>query len=209
MLKRILLTMILSLTLAAPAAAEINGLYVGGKFLYGYQSHSGASIFGSSNSGSVFGGGGFVGYDFYQQSDTPIRAEIEYAFRGNLYNSEAGPGYTADTHYNMQTLLVNFYYDFYNESAFTPYVGAGIGAGFITGEYNYNIGGNKLKGELDDTVLAWNVGAGVGYAINEQITADLGYRYLSTTNSNKEAAGYDLKTYTSAHEVSVGVRFNF
>ncbi len=209
MFKRLFLTMLLSLALAAPAAAEINGIYAGGKFIYGYQTSWGSNVFSTSHSDSVLGAAGFVGYDFYKQSDTPIRTEIEYAFRGNLYNSDAGPGYTSDTHYDMQTLLVNFYYDFYNESDFTPYVGAGIGAAFITGEYNYNIGGNKLKGELDDTVLAWNVGAGVGYAINEQVTADLGYRYLSTSDSNKEKAGYNLQTSTSSHEVSLGVRFSF
>ncbi len=209
MLKRLLFTMLLSMALVAPAAAEINGLYVGGKFIYGYQTSWGGGLFTTSKSQSVLGAGAMIGYDFYAQSDIPVRTEIEYAFRGNLYKSDAGPGFTSDSFYNMQTLLVNFYYDFYNESAFTPYIGGGIGAAFLSGETDIQAGGSSYHGSMDDTVFAWNVGGGVGYAINEQITADLGYRYLSLSNSNKEQAGYNIETSTSSHEISLGVRFNF
>ncbi len=209
MIKRLFLTMLLSLVFAVPAAAEINGLYVGGKLLYSYQTSWGGGLFSSSESQSTLGGGVFLGYDFYANSDTPIRTEIEYAFRGNMYKDESGTGYESDTYYNMQTLLVNFYYDFYNDSAFTPYVGAGIGAAFMSGGYDITVAGRNYDGNMDDTVFAWNVGGGVGYSINEQVTADLGYRYLSTTDSNKQNNDYDIETSTSAHEVSLGLRFSF
>ncbi len=209
MFKRLIFTALLCLIMVVPAAAETSGFYAGGKFIYSYQTSWGGGLFSESYSQSVTGGGFFAGYDFYQQSDLPIRAEIEYAFRGNLYKEDNASGYASETFYNMQTLLVNFYYDFYNESSFTPYVGAGLGVGFMNGNYKFDVSGSSFEGSMTDTVLAWHVGGGVGYAITDRITADLGYRYQTFGSSYKDSNNQEFETSTSGHEISLGVRFNF
>ncbi len=209
MIKRLIFGMLLCIAMVTPAMADTTGIYAGGKFIYSYQTSWGGGLFSESYSQSTAGGGVFVGYDFYRQSDIPLRTEIEYAFRGNIYKDDSGAGYNSETFYNMQTLLVNFYYDFYNESSFTPYVGGGIGAGFMTGGYKVDSFIYSADGSMDDTVLAWNVGGGVGYAITDRITADLGYRYMSYSSSYNDSSDQDFETSTSGHEVSLGVRFNF
>ncbi len=210
MLKRLIFAVLLCFVMVAPAtAADTTGIYAGGKFIYSYQTVWGGGIFGDSYSQGTAAGGVFLGYDFYRQTDIPIRTEIEYAFRGNLYRDDSSLGYNSETFYNMQTLLVNFYFDFYNESSFTPYVGGGLGAGFMTGEYQLKGNGLSYNGTMDDTVLAWNVAGGVGYAITDRITADLGYRYISYSSSYNNNTSQDFETSTSGHEVSLGVRFNF
>ncbi len=210
MLKRLIFTLLLCFAMVVPAtAADTTGIYAGGKFIYSYQTSWGGGLFSESYSQSTAGGGLFLGYDFYRQTDIPIRTEIEYAFRGNIYKENSTLGYDSETFYNMQSLLVNFYYDFYNDSAFTPYVGGGIGAGFMTGGYEVKGGHYVQDGTMDDTVLAWNVAGGVGYAITDRITADLGYRYINYSSSYNNNSEHDFETSTSGHEVSLGVRFNF
>ncbi len=213
MFSRIIITLALTLSLATPAFAEFTGIYAGGKFIDSYQTQWGGGRLDGTTSQNTIGLGFFVGYDFYANSDTPVRAELEYAFRSEFKNEG---NYRVGTSVvnnkmdsNMHTLLANAYYDFYNESIFTPYIGVGIGMAFIDGHNELNVGGVHYSEEVDDTVFAWQAGAGVGVAITDRVTADLGYRYLGTSTVNSEIAGGDVKTDLSSHEFSVGIRFGF
>ena len=72
MFKRLMLALVLSLALAAPAAAENTGVYGGLKFIDSIQSTGPFSLSGDVKglgvgqySQNTVGGGIFVGYDFY------------------------------------------------------------------------------------------------------------------------------------------------
>ena len=104
-----------------------------------------------------------------------------------------------------QALMFNAYYDFRTCSAFTPYISAGLG-------------GARMKlsaGEksIHQTELAWQLGLGVSYKINEHFAADLGYRYIDYGNFSdylglEEKAG-KTKVEAHANEFLLGVRYSF
>ena len=60
--------------------------------------------------------------------DNNLRAETEFSFSQADVDKIGASTATGDT--SRISLMINGYYDFYNSSAFTPYVG--IGAGFAS-----------------------------------------------------------------------------
>ena len=62
----------------------------------------------------------------------------------------------------------------------------------------------------DDSQLAYQIGAGIGWQLNRRITYDLGYRYLGTLDPNFTAAdGKSLDYDYGCHRILAGIRFNF
>lgn len=49
------------------------------------------------------------------------------------------------------------------------------------------------------------MGCGVGYAVNENVTLDAGYRYVDYGDFTKYEAEFD----SSTHEMYVGLRYSF
>ena len=84
-----------------------------------------------------------------------------------------------------------------------PYIGAGIGYSWLKATlketpFNY-------EGSIKDKDWGWNVGFGVGYAINDNIDLTLGYRYEDLGRIKD----YDSKTDFTNHKVSLGLRYTF
>jgi opacity protein-like surface antigen len=73
--------------------------------------------------------------------------------------------------------LVNGYYDIDTGTKFRPYVGAGIGVAQVKLD-----GGPATHG--DDTGFAYQLKTGVSYAINDRLSAQVGYRYLGVNDVN-------------------------
>ncbi len=208
MLAKIFLSAALMISLAAPALAEgLAGVYGGIKVFDSYQTQWGGGYISGATDSNTFGAALMAGYDFYQQSELPVRTELEYAIRTSFVgeNNISQVGYNSEVEHNLQTLLVSGYYDFYNETIFTPYLGGGIGMGFVDGYYQIN----GVSRQIDNTVFAWQVGGGVGIAVTDNITADVGYRYLDLDNVTTKFYGDDIEMDISAHEFSVGLRFGF
>jgi opacity protein-like surface antigen len=61
-----------------------------------------------------------------------------------------------------------------------------------------------------DTAFTWQLGAGVAYAVNDNVTVDAGYRYVDCENFDfgSDDEGYDIVD-TSAHEFYIGARYAF
>jgi opacity protein-like surface antigen len=93
------------------------------------------------------------------------------------------------------SFLINGYFDFVNSSRFTPYLSGGIGMANL----DYKI----TNWSDNDTVFAYQVGAGVAYAINNHFIIDLKYRFFAT-----EELETTIGTFES-HNVYLGVRYNF
>jgi opacity protein-like surface antigen len=98
------------------------------------------------------------------------------------------------------SLLINGFYDIDMESPVAPYIGAGIGFAHIDLE-DITIAGYSL-GNSDDTVFAFQLGTGIGFAIDESITIDVGYRYFRT--EDPEFDGTEAKINT--HDFILGLR---
>jgi opacity protein-like surface antigen len=135
-----------------------------------------------------------VGVAFGYMKDA-FRVEGEIAYQTNdqdTFNNNPHPG-----DFDVITYLVNGYFDFDMGGAFTPYVTAGIGAATV----NFSEPGF----DEDDTVFAYQLGAGVGIAMSEALILDFRYRYLATQDAELDI--YEAET--ASHNLTVGLRMNF
>ena len=83
---------------------------------------------------------------------------------------------------NMLAVMFNGYYDFSTASAFTPYVGGGLGIAMIEAE-GFGVAAIPDVLDDDDTVLAYQAMAGIGYDINEKTNIFAEYRYFGTDSA--------------------------
>ena len=120
-----------------------------------------------------------------------------------------------DGRMGASALMFNAFFDLRNPSPVTPYIGGGIG--FATLHLSDTFGtetntGNRerLYRSDDDTVFAYQVGAGLEIALTRMLSLDLGYRYFGTAkakfNRNTSTAT-ELKF--ESHNASVGFRVKF
>lgn len=107
-----------------------------------------------------------------------------------------------------QGVLFNVYYDFNLRTyvPLKPYVGVGLGWGraeFKAPHWN-----------IKDDGVSMQIGAGVNYKICEHTSVDLGYRYITYGDFDKEyripSVAYEKVEYKPrAHEILFGVRYEF
>ena len=138
--------------------------------------------------------GAAIGYDFGYG-----RSEVEVGYRSHNIDDWSGEGDVTALNF-----LLNGYYDFHNDTAFTPYVGFGLGFAYMD-LHDVEIGGVSY-GDDDDIEFAYQLGGGVGYAISETLTAEIGYRYFATTDV--EIHSTDVVEYDS-HNISLAIRKSF
>ncbi|MEI8032001.1 MAG: outer membrane beta-barrel protein [Chlorobiaceae bacterium] len=120
----------------------------------------------------------------------PIRLEAEAGQRKNSVTSSPAA-------ISMRTVMANGYLDLgLPFSQVKPFAVAGCGLATID-EHN----GRVVAG---DTVLAWQVGAGAGYALNPLVNIDLQYRYFEATTP--QLAGYRYSM--GGHNLLLGLRFD-
>lgn len=128
-----------------------------------------------------------LGYAF----ENGFRAEAELAQRVNEIENSSFL-FSSDNVYATSAML-NGFYDFNREGQISPYVGIGVGWAKVA------------VGEDDDTKLAWQAMAGLGVALSERMTLDIGYRHFETDDLDYASveAGYQ-------HEaVTLGLRYQF
>lgn len=140
-----------------------------------------------------------VGYDLGNN----IRIEGELAHQYNDLDKIDLPGGSlgASGDASSSAFLLNGYYDFKNETPFITSITAGIGLANAEME-TFNATGIPI-GSFDDTAFAFQVGGGVGYAINKKVIIDIRYRYFKT-------AEMDFGTATAeyaSHNIYFGIRF--
>ena len=225
-MKRFIVAMALALSLALPglAAAEGTGMYLAPKFLMSIQStgqmerSNGLAGSGVDNYNQfTLGGALALGYDFWPQQMLPLRAEIEFALRGNSEKSWSDGGSNLSNVkgvWNNSTLFANLFWDFRNDSAFTPYVGGGLGLAFNYTGYTFkDNAGNKFEADDRFTNFAWNLGAGVSYDINENFTLDASYRFVglgyNEVSANVGGVKYEIGNRPYNNEFMLGLRYGF
>ena len=172
----------------------------------------------------VLGAG--VGYRVHPN----IRTELALGYRGgfDLDESDAGaPPTTFRGKIRSWSAMLHGYYDFDVGGPWKPYVMAGVGvarnkvktinatnpaAATLPALFsNFQLGGSS------DTNFAWTLGAGVGYALGNRLTLELGYRYVDlgdlkvpaqTVTFNPGPVAYPgAKGELQSHEITLGFRF--
>lgn len=157
--------------------------------------------------------GGTGGYDFGM-----LRLEGEISYKNSEISSITDRSANAnfrnpDGNLGVAAFMANAFLDLHNETRVTPYLGGGIG--FATLDLSDTYGNDttgrlRLYDEGDDTVFAYQIGAGAEIAINRRYSLDIGYRYFGTDTAtfNRESTQWSSLEFES-HNVIVGFRATF
>lgn len=160
--------------------------------------------------------GGTGGYDFGF-----VRLEGELSYRGANIDTVTQIGPIPEHFRNVDgdlgvfAAMGNVFLNMHNPSRVTPYLGGGIG--FATLHLSATDGYSPTQGryvplynDSNDTVFAYQVGAGMDIALNSRYSLDIGYRYFAT-----EKAKFDSDYATTSefrfesHNAMVGFKFKF
>ncbi len=178
---------------AAPAHAT-EGWYGQGNIGYSFDGSVDGDIGGIASESDLdddWMASGALGHAF----DNGFRLEGELSYRGNDLEDAADGEATA------WGALLNLIYDFNREGTIQPYVGAGVGVARVSID----------SGAIDeeDTVLAYQAMAGVGFALSERLVLDLGYRYFAAPEGEYEATPLAYDADYDHHAAVIGLRWQF
>jgi opacity protein-like surface antigen len=153
-----------------------------------------------------------VGGAFGMSWNNVVRTEVELShshWGANSFSTDGIVNNTYNSDVSATYLMGNVWLDLKNDSAFTPYVGGGLGVAFVNFDQSL-AGGHGYSG--NDTVLAYQLGAGVNFALSDQLSLDVGYRYKASANFNIQD-GDGSSDFTNAHlgshNVQVGLTYKF
>lgn len=201
-MKKILLLAGVACLAAANASAFDFNPYVAAKAKYAFSRNeikvTGVEEGKAKLNKDVWGGSLAVGHTYYVDNGD-FRLELEYTKNGDAKKDGAKV--------KTQGVLFNVYYDFDLRTAVPvkPYVGLGLGWGRAEFE---GVG----ESEKEDGA-SMQIGAGVSYKVCDHTSVDLGYRYITYGDFDKEyhAPGmYEKFEYKPrAHEILLGVRYDF
>ena len=161
--------------------------------------------------------GGTGGYDF---GFLRLEGEMSYKYAEINRITDTADGFqfgNPDGNIGVFAMMANAFLDLHNGSPVTPYLGGGIG--FANLDLSETIGTDitvigperiLLYPEDNDTVFAYQAGAGVGIALNRITSLDIGYRYFGTAKA-QFGQGLDPTTRLKyeSHNATVGVRIKF
>ena len=154
--------------------------------------------------------GGAIGYRLGESGDYRVEGEVAYQnnevdrIDNNSLPVPIGVGTLSSMEASMLTFLLNGYIDFNYGSAFSWFFTGGFGFARIDGEMTVD----GVTDDEDDTVFAYQVGVGAGYAVTETVTLDCKYRYLGTAEDFNIEGG-DVEVASPSHSITVGIRVAF
>lgn len=181
---------------------------------------TGAGLWGRSeqdNPGYFFGGA--VGARFLKH----FRSELQIGFRSTEVENIAIQGELSDSKGDVSlfTVMANGYFDWDLGIGVIPFIGAGIGWGMPRLDVQNQPGTTQLNLDDTDSVFVWNAMIGGTLPLSEIAELSLGYRYIQTediklssrivdtTMDPATSTGQRLDYEYDAHEIYLGLRFNF
>jgi opacity protein-like surface antigen len=152
--------------------------------------------------------GGIAGVDFGM-----LRLEGELSYRNSDVDridlEGIGSVHGGDGNVGALAMMFNAFIDLDMGGPVTPYLGGGIGFANLSVDdipyydaydyYDYYDDGD------DDTVFAYQLGAGLAFNINRNMVIDVGYRYFGTEEADFEYASMDYQS----HAVMLGFRYTY
>ena len=200
MLKKYLLIALMGSVAVAQAAVSPYVSLSGGLNLLEDTDFDLPPILGGGGGSAEFDAGfvisGAVGLAF---DNVPVRTEIEISWQKNDLDKITYDRFQSESPNDDQktsALMWNGYFDIKTDSALTPYILAGIGAADVDDDI--------------DTLFAYQVGAGLGYALNENVILDLKYKYFMTEDFDDDDGIYTVDfDGLAVHQVQMGIRYQF
>lgn len=127
-----------------------------------------------------------------------------YDYSEIYFDSYGYTEYVLEVDNSQFAVMLNGYYDINIANNFSAFATAGLGIAFDKTDIAFYINGYDYGTEpVEETLFAYQFGAGISYAITPMITADFMYRYVGTSESGEfgEAISYN--------ELSLIARYKF
>jgi opacity protein-like surface antigen len=110
----------------------------------------------------------------------------------------------------VNTLLLNGYFDVFSLDAMKVFVGAGVGLGQVSAKYSDSSDSDSVKLKQKNT-FAYAGYLGASYEFTQGVTGELSYSYrdMGKTKTAESKLGAKLKAvHFKGHHVTAGVRFD-
>jgi opacity protein-like surface antigen len=146
--------------------------------------------------------GGTVGKEFMPG----WRGEIEVSYWEVGPDSWTNSGFVGtglNGHVSSVNVLANVWYDFNLDTFVDPYIGGGIGIGFVDGNLS-TTNGVGLQFDGDDAGLAYQLGTGLKIGLSPMMDLDIGYRYRGVMDVSF-AAGPGIGSPWSSDDINVHI----
>lgn len=168
-----------------------------------------------------------IGYEFNNWFRGDVTAEYRTKAAINAYGLFTNPLGSAAVFGDQYTgsirstvVLANGYVDLGTWNCLTPFIGAGVGVAFNTFNDLVDTGiaesGSGMGQNPTHADLAWALHAGLSYAVTQNFTMELAYRYLnygSVTDSINCIGGCHPDSYKvdnlSSNDITLGFRWRF
>lgn len=155
--------------------------------------------------------GGTIGYDY---GIVRLEGELSYKQGEIATITDKAGNYqyrNVDGTLGALAIMFNAFFDLHNSTPVTPYLGGGIGFAAMHLSDTF-VPGDRLPvyQEDDDSVFAYQAGAGLEIALNQRLSLDFGYRYFATTKA-RFGNNRDIATELTfqSHNTAVGIRVKF
>lgn len=211
---RIIITLCMSLVFCSPAMAQHTGPYVGallgGGMLLDARNTDNLGEFSLTFDPALLGSA-VVGWDLAPGNPHGEgRVELEYTHRNNPLNHVkfVEGSFTGGGAVIADSLLINFFGVFHDVSRWAPYAGLGIGAARMEAAA-LTVSGQPMSND-SAVVFAYQLGAGIDYALTDYLNLDLGYRFFGSSRPEFiESNGRTFKMDYFSHNLIFGLRAGF
>lgn len=202
--------LVVDVPMSEPIAVADTGWYLsvfgGGQWASSIEGDDGDQIFDfDSDMGWLVGAA--VGAHFTDN----LRGEIELSTGAvaltGLSIDGVDAGSISDGSASATYLLGNLWFDIPTGSGFTPYIGGGLGASYVTAEGT----ADDIPYTVDMAGWGWayQVGAGVKFDVADNVALDLGYRFKAAVDAQLEGNGDDAVVNLNSHVLQIGVTVGF
>ena len=201
----IALIAVLGLLHAGPSIAQDKGRYLSGSIGLSLPNDSDVDGTGIDTAIDLNSGLGLAAA-FGNYFTPNWRAEGEINYRNSDVDSIGGTSGSGDL--SAFGLMVNGYYDFATDSAWTPYIGLGVGAASVSFDGVSPVGGSQI--DDSDLAFAYQAIAGISRDVTEQTAMFAEYRFFGVPDLGlKTDSGVSVDSDYGEHRIMVGLKWSF
>lgn len=209
---------------AMAPAFSWNGFYLGGQIgeswssstVHSYSDHlSVEDSFSKSFSPDANGfiGGLYVGYNFTLANNLLLGAETDWVW-GDIKDHESGTRYNYDIDAGLKEKWAGATRARlgYAADRWLPYLALGVAYTKVNSSVNTktsNATVGKLSGSDSDTLTGWTVGAGLDYAMGDNIILRAEYRYSDYGDQSYGHENLGYKVDYKTNDIRIGVAYKF
>ncbi len=161
---------------------------------------------------------GLVAYGTVRPGLSTAELEAEYAAlpaqQKSRFEEAARGSSSIKGDITMLAVWANAFYDLDLQSAWQPYIGGGLGFARVSIDAKSEATNSSLSDD-EDTVFAYQIGAGLGYAFSRSqersLSATLDWRYFSCDDATfkGDVTGVKFDSEIDGHYVGAGIRYRF